>query len=300
MGSQMMAALQGDGPQLRQALEQVPVWFETWEQHLSRFRPDSELSRLNRHAGAWVQVSPVMLEVLQAARRIERISQGLVTPALQGMLQAYGYDRSFELVATFGADLEVSAIEPQPLPRLELELDAAKRRVRLPQEMQLDFGGVAKGWAADEALRRLENHAAGLVDAGGDIASSPPQELDVAWPVGVTDPHDPQETLAVLALQGQAVATSGRDVRHWQQGGVSRHHIIDPRTGQPAANHVLAATVVAPAAVEAEMAAKCVMILGEAEGLAWLDARPEYAGLIVLDDGSTILSQSMESFFWSE
>jgi thiamine biosynthesis lipoprotein len=299
MGSSMLAALEGEGTELQGALARVPRWFEQWEWHLSRFRPGSELNEFNRQAGSWVEVSPVMWQVLQAARRVEEASRGLVTPALQGVLEAYGYDRSFELVVTLDAGWNLRALQPQPLPRLQLELDPGRRQARLPAGTQLDFGGIAKGWAADEALKLLIEHGAALVDAGGDVATSPPKESGVAWPVGVTDPHSPADALEVLALQGEAVATSGRDVRHWQQGPATRHHIIDPRTGEPAANHVLAATAVAPTALEAEMAAKCILILGETEGMAWLDARPEYAGLIVLDDGSRIQSRTMESYLWS-
>jgi thiamine biosynthesis lipoprotein len=300
MGSHMMAALDVDGPRARLALAEIPSWFEDWEQHLSRFRPDSELNRLNRRSGNWISVSPVMWELLNVSGTVERMSAGLVTPALQGSLEAFGYDRSFEMVATLDAEFSLQAIQPRQLSRLEIEMDGSQRRVRMPAGTRLDFGGIAKGWAADRAVERLDAVGAGLVDAGGDVATVPPGDPGTAWPVGITDPHDPQELIGLLALQGEAVATSGRDVHHWRQGGKNRHHIIDPRTGEPAENHVLTATAIAPTALEAEVAAKCALILGEAEGLAWLDARPEYAGLMVLDDGSTILSKTMGSYLWSE
>jgi thiamine biosynthesis lipoprotein len=298
MGSGMLAVLEAEGPQARHALSQVPVWFEEWEQHLSRFRTDSELNELNRQAGGWVQVSSLMWELLATAQQIEKMSAGFVTPALQGALETFGYDRSFEMVATFDAGLNLTAVRPHELKRLEIEFDLEQRRVRLPPGMVLDFGGIAKGWAADRALERLSDFGAGLVDAGGDIATSPPSEWGVAWPVGVTDPHAPDETIELLALQGEAVATSGRDVHRWKQGATWRHHIIDPRSGEPAANHVLTATAVAPTAVEAEMAAKCMLILGEVEGREWIDAQAEYAGLMVMEDGSRIISPQMASYIW--
>jgi thiamine biosynthesis lipoprotein len=300
MGSSMMAALDTDGARARLALAEVPVWFEDWEQHLSRFRPDSELNSVNDQAGSWTSVSPVMWELLNVSRSIERMSGGLVTPALQGALEAFGYDRSFELVATLDSELSLQAVRPSQLGRLEIELDSSKRRVRMPAGTRLDFGGIAKGWAADRAVERLRAFGAGLVDAGGDVATVPPSDAGSAWPVGITDPHSPPEMIGLLALQGEAVATSGRDFRHWKQGGIQRHHIIDPRTGMPVENHVLTATAVAPTAPEAEMAAKCALILGEIEGLAWLEARPEFAGLMVLDDGSRVLSRTMGSYFWGE
>jgi thiamine biosynthesis lipoprotein len=300
MGSNMMAALDADGPRAQEALAHVPDWFETWEQHLSRFRPDSELNDINSRSGQWVGVSPIMWEVLLAAQRAEQISDGLVTPALQGALAAMGYDREFDLVATFGADLQVAELEVAPLPRMGLQLDRKKRRIWLPEGRRLDLGGIAKGWAADKALQGLDTYGAGLVDAGGDVAARQPKMEFPAWPVGVTDPFEPEATLTLLALRDQAVATSGRDFHHWEQGGEARHHILDPRSGLPAASRVLSATVVAPTAVDAEVGAKCALILGEVEGLAWINDHPSMAGLLVLDDGTITQSDIFEQFLWSE
>ena len=176
-------------------------------------------------------------------------------------------------------------------------MDVDERCVRLPNGMRLDFGGMAKGWAADRALG-VEATSVPVVDAGGHIATSKPTD----GMGGMAGRHHgsgfPAETIELLALRGEAVATSGRDVRHWQQGETWRHHILDRGSGEPVSNTVLAATVVAPTAVEAEMAAKCAMILGAEEGLAWLDARPAYAGLLVLDDGGQLYSHKMEGYLW--
>ncbi|MGD8633664.1 MAG: FAD:protein FMN transferase [Anaerolineales bacterium] len=300
MGSKMMAALEVDGPQARESLSRVPAWFEIWEQHFSRFREDSELSELNRRAGEWVQVSAAMWEMLLTAREVERESGGLVTPALQGALAAYGYDRSFEWVAKVSANLEVKELDRKPLPGMQLQIDPYDRRVHLPLGTQLDFGGIAKGWSADQALAKLSSIGAGLVDAGGDVASGRPNAQDAAWPVGITDPFAPEDMVELLALRGEAVATSGRDVHRWLQNDAWRHHLIDPRTGEPAASRVLAATVIAPTAVEAEIGAKCALILGQVEGLAWLDARPQCSGLLIMEDGAVLESRDFDKYVWSD
>lgn len=299
MGSRIFVALEQGGSQAQEALSQVPGWFERWEEHFSRFRSESELSVLNERAGNWVRVSPLMWDLLLASRSAQDLSGGLVTPALQGVLAGFGYDRSFELVATVGQDLSVTEVHASALPGMQIEFDEQNRRVLLPEGTQLDFGGLAKGWAADRTLQLLNSSGAALVDAGGDIATGEPADPLAAWPVGVTDPIVPQETLALLALRGEAVATSGRDVHRWQDHGIVRHHIIDPRTALPTANRVLTATVIAPSAFEAEVGAKCALILGEVEGLAWLDARPEYAGILALDDGSFVQSREFDRYLWS-
>ncbi|MGD8552269.1 MAG: FAD:protein FMN transferase [Anaerolineales bacterium] len=300
MGSNMRVVLEEDTPQARQALSLVPVWFEGWEACLSRFRPDSELNELNRHAGQWEEVSPVMWELLVAGLRAEHQSGGLVTPALQGVLAGYGYDRSFELIATLDTAMHMTDLCASPLPGMSIQMDAQGSRVLLPEGTLLDFGGIAKGWAADRTLELLEPFGAALVDAGGDIATSKTADERAAWPVGVTDPFAPDETLVLLELRGEAVATSGRDVHIWMENGASRHHIIDPRSGEPAVSRVLTATVIAPTAVKAEVGAKCALILGEVEGKAWLDARPELAGMLVLEDGAVVYSETFKNYLWSD
>lgn len=137
--------------------------------------------------------------------------------------------------------------------------------------MRLDLGGIAKGWAADIAAQRLAKAGPALIDAGGDIAVSGPMADGSPWPIAIANPFAPEDSLGLLLLVRGAVATSGRDYRRWTRGGVEQHHIIDPRTGQPAQTDVLSATIVAPDGPAAEMAAKVALILGSQAGLAWLD-----------------------------
>lgn len=297
MGCRMIAILDSPAPEAEQLLEQVPGWFEEWEQCLSRFRPSSELSRLNASAGWPVQVSATLWQVFQAAVQAEEASGGLVTPAVLEALVAAGYDRSFETLP--------DEILPAPTggwPGLaslaEVTRDEHTRSLCLPADLQLDFGGVAKGWAADQAARRLAPLGPALVSAGGDIAISAEQADGSPWPIGVDDPFKRGEYTRILMLPGCGVATSGTDYRRWKQGGRWNHHIIDPRSGLPAQTEVVAATVIAPNAMEAEMAAKVALISGGRDGMAWLDQRPQLAGLLILENSEHLYSQRMQSFLW--
>jgi thiamine biosynthesis lipoprotein len=156
---------------------------------------------------------------------------------------------------------------------------------------------VAKGWAADQAARRLSGFGPALVDAGGDIAVSGPRTGAAPWTIGVANPFFPDDELETLLLAGGAgVATSGRDYRRWQRNGQWYHHILDPRTGRPAETDVLTATVVAPTAAQAEVAAKVVLILGRQQGLAWLAARPALAACLVLQDGRLLRTDSLAAY----
>jgi len=294
MGCQMLAVIDSPLPAAQAQLDQVPDWFETWEQHLSRFRPDSELSQVNLGSGEQ-PISTVLAQVIRAGLLAERQSNGLVSPLILNALEAAGYDRNF-------ADLpeEISApVDPLVWnTNWNLQLDIDSHKLILPQGARLDLGGIAKGWAADRAAQRLGKLAPALVDAGGDIAASAPQADGSPWPVGVADPLDPEDQLDLVMLWRGGVATSGRDYRRWRKDGIWQHHIIDPRTGLPAQTDVLSVTAIAPSTRMAETAAKTALILGSLDGLRWIDERPELAGLIVLEDGSTIPSRSWLDNVW--
>ena len=148
------------------------------------------------------------------------------------------------------------------------------------------------GFCAAALVVLLAAAGPALVDAGGDIALSGPRASGAAWPIGVASPFEPAADLEVLLLRGGGVATSGRDYRRWERDGARSHHLIDPRSGLPAATDVLSATVAAPSARAAESAAKAALILGGAAGLAWLEER-ELAGLLALEDGRVLRSRRL-------
>jgi thiamine biosynthesis lipoprotein len=295
MGSHVSVMLDSPASQASGKLERVPGWFEDWERRLSRFRADSELNWVNDRAGQAVRVSETFRAVFLAAREAYQASDGLVTPAVLEALVRAGYDRSFASLISEG---QAAAGGPGyaltvPVPPMEeIEWDAAGQTVCLPLGTRLDFGGVAKGWAAHQAAQRLRLYGTALVDAGGDIAISGLKMDGQAWPVGIVDPFNPEEDLEVVLLGRCGIATSGRDFRFWKTGNESRHHLIDPRTGRPAETDVLSATVIAPDVLTAEMAAKVILISGSREGMEWLERRPACSGLVVLESGERHYSRN--------
>ncbi|MBI3244720.1 MAG: FAD:protein FMN transferase [Chloroflexi bacterium] len=297
MGCQMRAMIDSDSAQGAQRLAEVPDRFAEWENALSRFRDDSELTQLNRRLGCAVLVSPTLWEVVNVALEAARRSGGLVTPTVLSALESAGYDRSFD-------SLPPNAVSPatssQPTGNWRaIELEPRSRSIRLPEGARLDLGGVAKGWAADKAVKFLSVRAPALVDAGGDVAIHKPPRGERGWPVAVADPLKPGAYVEMLIVGKGGVATSGRDYRRWQKNGVEQHHLMDPRTGLPAQTDVLTVTVVAATTFEAEVAAKAALILGSVAGLAWLEARPSLAGLMVGEDGRVLRTRSSKNFIWS-
>ena len=231
--------------------------------------------------------------------RPNRIPAGLVRPTVLDALLQAGYDQSFDRLSPFRQSATIGLLE---LPTLTTTItwDEATRTLCLPEGVHLDFGGVAKGWAAEKAAEHLKPYGPAMVDAGGDIAVSAPRLGGQPWPIGVRDPFQPENHFETLLIKSGGVATSGIDYHRWQQGGQWNHHIIDPRTGLPADTDLLTVTVVAPDAIRAEAAAKAVLILGSAAGMDWLESDPALAGILVLQSGETHYSDRIRNYLWRE
>jgi thiamine biosynthesis lipoprotein len=248
--------------------------FHRVEALLSRFRPESELSRLNR-LGA-MQVGPELLELAQLSLEARERTNGRFDPTVHEALVATGYDRSFEL----GPATSVPPLEPAPCSgRIIVDVDAST--VAIEPGFRLDLGGLAKGWTADRALAVLRQGGPALVNAGGDIASA-----GRPWPIGVETP----EGEITLELVGGALATSGRDRRTWHQDGTERHHLIDPTTGLPSEGDLLRVTSVARTATEAEVLAKSLFLRGDAETAAIEADELGAPTVLVTRDGHTLFA----------
>jgi thiamine biosynthesis lipoprotein len=255
--------------------------FSEWEQTLSRFMPESELSRLNRQAGTPVAVSNLLYSVLATALTAARATEGVYDPAMLDQLVRIGYDRTFDNIPAIDFD---PIIPGEPGGRWRgIKVNPIYREVTLPVGVKLDFGGIAKGMAVDTALERLRQSgiSPALVNAGGDLAvlELPPSED--TWLIAVPG----QGRHWSLPLHHGAVATSGIAHRHWQQGNTLRHHLLDPRTGLPAQSDLWSVTVVADRCEQAEVAAKVAFILGSRQGADFL-RRYRIAGLLVCEDGT--------------
>lgn len=293
MGCEMLAVV--DSERTPASLAQVPDWFEEWEQVLSRFRYNSELTRLNQIHDKPVRVNPVLWDVFQAARRAEQMTNGLVTPTLLDAILEAGYDRPFDVLPHLAM--------PRPFPGISApaSLDAITvneftRTITLPSGMRLDFGGVAKGWAAYQAMKLLRTDGPALINAGGDIAMSGPRLDGSPWQIGVANPFQKGEEFETLFVNQCGIATSGKDRRRWTQDGILQHHIIDPLTRQPAETDLLTVTVIAKDVLQAEAASKAAFILGSRAGITWIETRPDLAGLFVLDNGQVLYSQKMRDY----
>ncbi len=261
--------------------------FRDVEARFSRFRDDSELSAFNARTDSCVGVSSQMLQLLDLALFFHGRTNGLFDPAVLPALEAAGYDRSFERVPREGADTRASCgVQSHVTSIAQVQLDRRHGTVTAPAGLRIDFGGIGKGYAVDVASQRLATTRDFLVDAGGDIFASGNGPGGDGWPIGVADPASGSD-IDVVVLRDRAIATSTTAARRWKRGGTWHSHIIDPRTGQSTGSAIVSASVIAGTATEADVYAKCALILGPGEGRRFLEAR-RARGLFVLDDGGVV------------
>jgi thiamine biosynthesis lipoprotein ApbE len=238
----------------------------------SRFRPDSELSRLNAARGRSMTVSPLLVEALEQGLRAAELTDGDVDPTIGRALELCGYDRDWDLLASPadpGAE-QAGPRAPRVLARMRsgwrsVTLERSAGTVRVPDGMTLDLGATAKAWAADRSAAAAAA-AAGcpvLVSIGGDISTAAGAPAG-GWALHVTDDHRSDVTAPgqTVRIGAGAVATSSTAVRRWRHEGSTMHHIIDPATGWPVQNTWRTVSVAAATCTDANIATTAALVRG--------------------------------------
>ena len=239
----------------------------------SRFRPDSELVRLNGAGGAHVAISATFADLLAAALRAATLTGGDVDPTCARALAGLGYDRDFADVKSAGDAGPRLTGSVGPLPGWRcVHLDHAGRRAWVEHGVEIDLGATAKAWAADRCAERLAD-ALGcgvLVSLGGDVAVAGPPPDD-HWRIRVTDDHAAPASAPgqTVTISSGGLATSSTTVRAWMVGGRPVHHIIDPATGEPARSCWRTVSVAAGTCTDANIASTAA-IIRSAAALDWL------------------------------
>lgn len=262
MGTRVHVIVIGGPPEL---VDDAMLRLDDLEARWSRFRPDSEISRLNAADGAPVVVSPVTYDLVSRAVAESRATGGAFDPTVLRSLVAAGYDRDF-------ASLDpgtVASLPATPAPGVSaVVLDPIVRSIRLGPGTEIDPGGIGKGFAADLVAAELRAAgAAGVcVNLGGDlrVLGTPPD--DRAWSVAIdAEPGDTSAsaTRGTLALSEGGVATTSARRRVWRRADGLAHHVIDPRTGDSATVPWTSVTVVAGDAASAEVGATAAFLTSD-------------------------------------
>src|SRR4051812_10958695 len=301
-----------------EAARRERAFLEAFAARLSRFRDDSELCALNASPSVAVPASPLLGAAVRAGLWAAEATGGLIDPTVLPALERAGYResregaymgtglchaRSSRPASTGSVHVLAHALRDAPARRparpaagaawRSVRVDDARGVIERPPGVRLDTGGVGKGLAADAVAHRLSGHDRFVVDCGGDLvvggpgAEGRPFDIEVEHPLTGECAHR-------LAVAAGGVATSGLNVRVWRRAdGGFAHHLIDPSTGEPAWTGLIAATALAPTALEAETLSKAALLRGPAGARETLAV---HGGLVVHDDGDVELVGPLRTF----
>lgn len=298
MNTAVMLAAEGEGA--IPGMYAAKTFIDECEQRFSRFLPGSELTELNRSAGEWLPISDDLFELLQLSMQYYRETKGIFDPSILPDLKQIGYDRSMDEIRAGGSRMPTVFAHRTSRPAFhEICLDPEEKRVLVPRGLEVDLGGIAKGWIIDKSAQLLHHYVDVCgVSAGGDILfiGQPSDGMD--WDVYLEDPRNPIESITQLHIGSGAVATSSIMKRAWHQGEKARHHLIDPRTGEPARTDWLSVTVIAPSILVAEVYAKAILIGGEPELPGLLKAQRDLSFITVDSQGNLSGSANYKEYLY--
>lgn len=265
------------GGRIESAVRLAKARIDELDRACSRFRSDSDLSRVNAQPGTWVEVGETLITALQVALDAAQITHGLVDPCLGRSLVALGYDRDFASLTDRGP-IGPIPVAPGAWERVEIDPHGA---VRIPAEVTLDLGATAKAWAADVIAEEIvtELGTPVLISLGGDLRIAAPAEQERDWSIRISEHPDDDSAGGLVQLDGGGLATSSTQVRRWRAGSVVRHHLLDPRTGHPVTGPWRTVTATGPTATAANVASTAALVLQDA-AVGWLTQHDVDARLI--------------------
>lgn len=281
-----------------QILDDAEGIFRAIERSCTRFDPNSALMRANRAGVEWCRVPPECFDVIEAAAVAHVVTRGRFDPRVLRVLEAQGYDRTLPFQSGRVSITAPRGLTPGPgredaraLPWVP-GLDRSHSRVSIGSE-PIDLGGIGKGFAVARAADVLKSAGtAALVEAGGDCAAVGAGPEGTGWMLAVEDPKG-GDPIAVLRLGDAGCATSSTRLLRWEVDGRPVHHLIDPSTGEPGGQGLLAVTVIADDAARAEVWSKALFLSG-CDGIGQLAGDLEITALWVLGSGRYEFSEPME------
>ncbi len=290
MGTLVEIVAYPDSQQVRDAVGRAFRRMEKVEALADLKAPDSPLASLRR--GEDADLPYELLQVLSVALDVARKSGGAFDPTMGELVALWGFDRNEPNVpGSFQISEAMGSVGYE-----RLSVDGVRVRV-FGKPVWLELGGIAKGYAVDEAVRVLRESGvrAGIVNAGGDLRAFGEKPGGKRWRIGVQDPDDPQGLLGVLSLKDGSVATSGDYERYFEVDDIRYHHILDPNTGRPSRSGIRSTTVVASECVLADALATAAFVLGPDRGRELFEGQNGVEGILVIEDGQILKTSGIGS-----
>lgn len=294
MGSRFdITIVAADSLKANQNIDEVVSEIARIEQLISDWKPDSQISEVNRNAGIKpIKVDREVLELTQRALYFSELTKGGFDISYAAMDKIWRFDGSMkQMPSADEVKQSVANVGYQ-----NIILDSVNCTIFLKKlGMKIGFGATGKGYAADKgrALMQAKGVKAGIVNASGDLSTWGTAISGKPWLIGLTNPFNEEENVSVIKLKTEAVVTSGSYEKYVTFGGKRYAHIINPVTGYPVSG-LISVTVVGPSAEQANGLSTSIMVLGKEAGAALMKQFPQYAYLLITDDGEVVKSPNFK------
>lgn len=289
------------GSNARKTIKEVENEMKRLEASMNFYKASSEIGILNNCGfQKKVKLSREVFNIIKKAKYFSEISQGAFDISLAPVIELWGVFTKHERVP-----LEKEIKETLSLVNYNnLILDESENTVKFYKEnMQIDLGGIAKGYAADIAIKiyKQNNIRAAFINLGGNVMVFGEKPDNSNWSIGVQEPFKSRgDIIGVVNVSNESVVTSGNYVRYFEDKGVKYHHIIDPRTGYPADSNLMSVTVISQNSMEGDALSTAAFVLGDKEGMQFIKNYGAKAIFITKDKKVKITSNMRQDFYLIE
>lgn len=271
----------------RKRIDQVIEEVTRIENLISEWRPETQISEVNRNAGIKpVKVDREVFELIRRAIRYSEFSEGAFDISIAAMDRIWKFDGSM----TGMPSEEAIRNSVKRVGYRHIVLDSAQSTIYLSLEgMKIGFGSIGKGYAADKGRELMQSLGVqgGIVNASGDLSTwgSPPSKK--AWVIGINNPFKPGRIAKTFKLKQASAVTSGSYEKYAEINNKRYSHIINPKTGYPSTG-LTSVTITGPSAEFANALSTTAMVIGKKAGILFLKQFPEYRYLLITDNGKII------------
>ncbi len=265
------------------------------EDEMSVSIESSQIYKINSHPGEAVKVKNDTFKVIKNSLNYAKLTDGKFDPSIGPLVELWGIDTEHARVPT--------RKEIQDARKLVnyrwVEINENNKTVHLTKKgMKLDLGSIAKGYAADE-VRKIVNEEgvkSAYVNLGGNVLVIGSKPDGSAWKVGIKDPRLKRNgVMASIEVRDKTIVTSGNYERYFKEDGVIYHHIIDPTTGRPARTDIISASIITHDSLDADALSTSVFVLGPEKGMKLIENTPEVEAMIINDDLKVTLSSGLKN-----
>lgn len=266
------------------------------ENEMSKNIKESEVSKINNNATKdWVKVSEDTFKVIEKAVEYAEFTNGRFDPTIGPLVELWGIGTSEARVPTTNEIKETKKLVNYK----DLKLDEENNRIKFEKEnMQIDLGGIAKGYAADEVRNIVKDAGieSAYVNLGGNVLVIGGKEDGTPWKIGIQDPREERgSVMASLEIKDKTVVTSGNYERYFREDGVLYHHILDPETGKPTRNDLLSVSIISKDSFEADVLSTSAFIFGRKEAYEFIKNKEDIEAIFITKDNNVYLTPGLEN-----